>query len=157
MSPVTITDVSLKNCVLSPQIKAMRDAYFRAVPEICTERATLVTNHSLAAGLLKQDRISPLEKAMLYRKVLEERKVVVWHSKAWQRVSGQMQDFPVNDRSPFAGSTTSKFKGVPLYPEFFGMTLWPELRTLRGRAKNPYQITDDEVRTLNRDVFPHWM
>ncbi|MHC5056079.1 MAG: pyruvate formate lyase family protein [Planctomycetota bacterium] len=157
MSPVTITDLSLKNSVLSPQLKAMRKAYFRAVPEVCPERAALVTSHSLAAGLLKKDRISPLEKARLYRKVLEEKKAVVWHSKAWERVSGRMEDFPVDDRSPFAGSTTSKFKGVPIYPEFFGLTLWPELRTLRDRAKNPYQITDDEVRTLNRDVFPRWM
>jgi formate C-acetyltransferase len=63
----------------------------------------------------------------------------------------------VNDSSPFAGSTTSKFKGVPLYPEFFAQMLWPELSTVSSRPANPFQIDQPDIDRLNRDIFPYWM
>jgi formate C-acetyltransferase len=37
------------------------------------------------------------------------------------------------------------------------LALWPELQTLKTRAHNPYHITDEEVRVLNEEVFPHWL
>jgi hypothetical protein len=117
----------------------------------------LVTRYSLEAGLFQQDRITSLDKARLYRKVLENRAPVVWHAKAYQRTPHGMREFAVQDTSPFAGSTTSHFKGVPLYPEFLALGLWPELRTISRRASNPNQLSEEDIRILNAEVFPRWM
>jgi formate C-acetyltransferase len=150
----TLSDLSLKDHGLTPRVAALREAYFRAMPEICTERARLVTRRSIEQGLFAQSRIGGLEKAKLYRFVLEHREPVVRHTSA---VAAGGAPFALRDRSLFAGSTTSRFKGVPLYPEFMALTLWPELETLGTRAKNPYHITDKQVRELNEEIFPYWI
>ena len=124
MPTITLPDLSLKDYQLTPRVKALREAYFRAVPEICTERARRLTQGSLERGLLGKPRITCLEKAKLYRWMLEERRAVVRHTSA---VDARMAAFAVTDRSLFAGSTTTKWKGVPLYPELMALALWPEL------------------------------
>ena len=146
---------------LAERVAKLREDYFRAVPEICVERPKLITQFSLQHDLLTQERISILEKAKAYRHVLESRKAIVRHSTACEKDArdGKLKMFELGDRhlSLFAGSTTSKFKGVPLYPEFLALTLWPELWTVSSRAGNPYYLAEDEVRMLNHEVFPHWM
>lgn len=153
----TIEDVSLGGVDLPPNLQAQRAAYFRSLPEVCVERARLVTKYSSEMGLFGRDRISMLEKGKLYRKVLENREPIVWHRRAFERSDNGPREFAVDDVSPFAGSTTSKFKGVPLYPEFMGLALWPELGSLPKRGSNPYAISEDEARTLNLEVFPAWL
>ncbi len=157
MSTITLGDLSLRDVKLSPQLAALREAYFRAVPEICTERPLLITRFSQEGGLFGRNRISSLDKARLYRRVLENRAPVIEHTMAHQRTPNGMEEFVFDGSSPFAGSTTSKFKGVPLYPEFMALSLWPELWTLTRRASNPYYISDEDVQILNRDVFPYWL
>jgi len=157
MSAITLGDLSLKNIKLSPPLAALREAYFRAAPEVCPERPALVTKYSLEAGLFQRDRITSLDKARLYRKVLENRQPVVWHTRARQRTRDGMEEFSFQDTSPFAGSTTARFKGVPIYPEFLGLGLWPELWTISKRKANPYYLAEADAKTLNFDVFPHWM
>jgi formate C-acetyltransferase len=90
----------------------------------------------------------------MYRYVLENRIPIVRHSKAYEE---GMRPFEFKEISLFAGSTTSKFKGVPLYPEFLALTLWPELWTISKRASNPYHISDSEVKDLNYKIFPYWI
>ena len=157
MSAVTLDDLSLRDIQLSPPLAALREAYFRAVPEVCTERPALITRFSLEAGLFQRDRITALDKARLYRRVLENRAPVLWHTRAHKRTADGLEEFTFVDSSPFAGSTTTRFKGVPIYPEFLALGLWPELWTISRRKANPYYISEDQVRTLNFDVFPHWL
>ena len=154
MPAITLPDPSLKEHALTTRVAVLKDAYFRAMPEICKERALLVTRGSLAQDLFGKERITSLDKARLYRRVLEQRKPIVRHRVA---TAAGMVPFALDDRSLFAGSTTGKFKGVPLYPEFMALTLWPELRTLKTRKANPYHITDEDIRILNEEVFPHWL
>ena len=154
MPTITLSDRSLRGHSLTPRVAACKDAYFRAVPEICTERALLVTQGSLAQGLFGKPRITCLDKARLYRYVLEHRQPIVRHRSA---VAAGMVAFSPHDRSLFAGSTTARWKGVPLYPEFMALALWPELQTIKSRKANPYHITDEEIRVLNEEVFPHWL
>ena len=150
-------DPSLKDVGLSEKVRNLREAYFKAVPEICIERPVLVTRYSRELGLFGKDRASILDKARLYRKVLENRKPVVRHVRAHRKTGSGMRAFDPEDTSPFAGSTTGRFKGVCLYPEFLALTLWPELWTISKRKSNPYHIDPSDVETLNFDVFPHWM
>jgi formate C-acetyltransferase len=154
MQQVTLEDLSLAGVELSLRATQLRKHYFRAMPEVCTERARLVTSYSLKNGLLKKPRISVLDKARTYRHVLEKRKAIVRHTIGYEK---GMRPFKFKEATLFAGSTTSKFKGVPLYPEFLALTLWPELWTISGRASNPYQISEKEIRELNHDIFPRWL
>ena len=155
-----IPDLSKYDFPEGSPLMLLREAYFKAIPEVCIERPALVTKFHVESDLLNQERISTLDKARVYRKVLENRKSVVWHNQAYQRGTDPYPDprpFFFDDWSPFAGSTTSKFKGVLLYPELIGLMLWPELHGLPKREHNPYQITPPEIEKLNLEIFPQWL
>jgi pyruvate formate-lyase/glycerol dehydratase family glycyl radical enzyme len=158
MPEIKLPDISLKDC---ERVSHLRDIYFRAMPEMCIERPRLITRFALDNGLFNQERISILDKAKTYRYVLENRIPIVRHSRACEEnASGKkLTTFELENRhlSLFAGSTTSKFKGVPLYPEFLALAFWPELGTISERARNPYGITKEEINELNYDIFPHWL
>jgi formate C-acetyltransferase len=154
MAQVTLKDISLKAYGLTPRVSRLKEIYFRAMPEICIERPRLITRFSRENGFFEKERISILDKARLYRSVLENRAPIVRHSRAYEK---GMKPFDFSEAPLFAGSTTSKFKGVPLYPEFLALTLWPELWSISKRASNPFHITDSEVKELNFEIFPHWI
>ena len=154
MPPITLGDLSLRDYGLTDRVSHLKKTYFRAMPEICIERPRWVTRFSLENGLFGKARISILDKARLYRHVLERRAPIVRHSRAYEK---GMEPFDFTEAPLFAGSTTSKFKGVPLYPEFLALTLWPELWTISKRKSNPFHITDSEVKELNYEIFPHWI
>ena len=162
MPKITLPDISLKDIHLTERVSELRKNYFRATPEVCTERPRLITRFSIDNGLFDKEQISILDKANTYRHVLEHREPIIRHSAACEKVTPDKRklkrfELPSKQVSLFAGSTTSKFKGVPLYPEFLAMTLWPELRTISERASNPYYITEEEIKELNYEIFPHWM
>ncbi len=166
MPEILVSDPSLKDVHISQfgGLAKLTDAYFKAVPQVCIERPLLVTQFHRESGLFKKNRISILDKARAYRYVLERRTPVVKHRVAYMKTGTggngeepRLEEFKVSDCSPFAGSTTSKFKGVPLHPELIGLMLWPELGTMRERESNPFQISDHEIEMLNLHVFPHWM
>ena len=154
MPEISLGDLSLSDYGLSDRVTRLRNIYFKAIPEICVERPRLITRFSIDHGFFKSNRISILDKAGMYRYVLEQRFPVVRHSRGVDR---DMQPFTFQDNQLFAGSTTSRLKGVPLYPEFLALTLWPELWTMSRRKSNPFHITEADVKTLNFEVFPHWL
>jgi hypothetical protein len=109
--------------------------------------------------LLGKTSVSILEKAKLYRYVLENRTPVVAHGHGYgsAKPGKKMKRFAFEDTSPFAGSTTAKFKGVLIYPEFLGLSIWPELSDISTRLKNPYQLSKKDAEALNREIFPFWI
>ena len=153
-TPVSLKDLALSDQKLSPRVEELRKAYFSAMPEICCERPLLVTRFARKHGLFDKPTISVLDKARQYRYVLEHRQPVVAHDHG---VGRDKKPFPVTARSLFAGSTTSHFKGVPIFPEFLGLALWPELLNIQDRASNPYFLDDKDRQILNRKVFPYWL
>ncbi len=132
----------------------LRKAHLKAIPEVCVERPRLVTRYHTQNELFAKDKISILDKAKAYRFALERRTPIVKHGSF---IDKNQRRFSVADVSPFAGSTTSKFKGVPVYPELFGLLLWPELLVVRRRQNNPFAITDQDIAELNLEIFPSWM
>lgn len=151
---VTFEDLSLAQYERSERVERLRDAYFQACPEICIERPLLVTRLHQELGIFDKERYTVLDKARVYRRVLEERDAIVWHHEAKDK---QGKSFRFEGNSLLAGSTTSRYKGVILYPELLALALWPELDTMSRRAANPYQLTPEDARVLNRDVFPAWL
>lgn len=152
-------DPYLGQLKLSPRVAYLREIYFRAMPEVCIERPWLITKYCRNNNLFGKDRILVLEKAKTYRYVLENRAAIVRHGYGYEScgVGKGMRRFQFTDLSPFAGSTTGKFKGVPLYPEFLALSLWPELWSISTRRKNPYQLSEEDARKLNQEIFPYWM
>jgi formate C-acetyltransferase len=144
----------LEGVRITDRVKSLRDAYFDAVPEVCPERPFLLTKFHTGQHLLRADRITGLDKARAYRHVLRERTARIWDFSYRDRDGVKR---PVEGRSLLAGSTTSRFKGVILYPELMALALWPELRSLPHRPANPYHIDPETRRTLNEEVFPAWM
>lgn len=63
---------------------------------------------------------------------------------------------PVFSDELIAGSTTSKRVGVIIFPEFTGLTIWPELPTISKRKDYPVLISDEEADILASEVFPFW-
>ena len=155
----THPDIYLKEHELTDRVAHLRSLYFQAMPEICIERPGLITKYSRNNNLFGKKRISILEKAKLYRYVLENRQSVIYHDHGYEhRGEGrEMKRFEFEDTTVFAGSTTSKFKGVILYPEFLALSIWPELSTISTRMKNPYHLSEAEAEKLNEDIFPYWM
>ncbi|MCD6499797.1 MAG: hypothetical protein J7M25_16005 [Deltaproteobacteria bacterium] len=151
---VQLKDVTLREALLTDRIEGLRRIYFDTIPEICVERPRLITQFHLEHGLLGQEGISSLDKARAYRFVLEHREPIVYHTNARRRDGSVI---PVEHRSLLAGSTTSKYKGVPMYPELLALTLWPELDTVSHRGANPYYLSERDAQILNEEVFPHWM
>ncbi len=154
---VAIRDLSLEKYDLTKRVSYLKDIYFRAMPEICIERPRIITKFHENSGLFKKKSITILDKARAYRDVLERRTPIVRHSCSYEKGVKKMKRFKFKEAPLFAGSTTSKFKGVPLYPEFLALALWPELWTISKRASNPFHITDNEVKKLNYEIFPHWI
>ncbi len=166
MAAITLGDPSLSHIRLSDfgPLDDLRNAYFRACPEICIERPLLITEFHEKHGLFKQNRISVLDKAKAYRYVLERRVPMVRHGSGYEKAStvpfsgkSVLKRFSFEDSSPFAGSTTSKFKGVPLYPELIALIMWPELSSVGTRQANPFHLSKAEAEELNVRVFPRWM
>jgi formate C-acetyltransferase len=139
MTQITLQDITLKDFTLEslPRLNELRRLSFARKPEICIERARYITEY-----LRLHDDPADAPELRQAGKVnyFLQRKKAVFH-----------------DRNLLAGSTTSKALGAPLFPEFFALTLWPELDTVSSRAKNPQKLTAEEARELNLEIFPFWM
>lgn len=139
MVQVTLPDIALKeyNLEALPRLKELRGLSFIRSPEICIERARYVTEY-----LEKYDQAADSPEIRQAKKV----QYFLSHKAAC---------FP--DRNLLAGSTTSKPLGAPLFPEYFALTLWPELMTVSGREKNPQKLSPQDADELNLKIFPFWL
>lgn len=136
---VNLDDIRLQQYTLDsfPRLAKLQHRVFSQKPEICIERARYVTKY-----LKYHDNprdIPELRQAKKVRHFLK-RKRAVYH-----------------DDNLLAGSTTSKALGAPLFPEFFALTLWPELETVSTREKNPQILSETDALELDRAIFPFWM
>ena len=139
MGTINLSDISLRNFTIEslPRLKRLRERHFRTVPAICTE---LPRNITYFMQHFDNPADSPeLRAGKLYHYVLDKKKAVI------------------PDENLLAGTTTTKEKGVLLYPDFLALSIWPELETISRRAKNPFRITRNEIRELNENIFPYWL
>ena len=139
MPRVTLVDNSLQHITLSdlPRLKELRDRHFSGRPKICVELPRLITEYMKTVD--DPDDLPELRVAKRLQYVLEKKRAII------------------EDDNLLAGTTTTKPKGVILYPDFLAQTLWPELETVHRRKKNPYDITLEEIEELNFKIFPYWM
>jgi pyruvate formate-lyase/glycerol dehydratase family glycyl radical enzyme len=124
-----------------PRLDRLRKAHFAAKSEICLELARNTTEffRAEAAGQNGLQGSPELTAGKLYEFVMSQKEPLIM------------------DESLLAGATTTKQKGVVLYPHFLSLTIWPELETISERPKNPFVITEKDWQDLNRKIFPFWM
>ncbi len=125
-----------------PAVKRLLWAHRHVQPSICSERARLLTEHVVAARAAEDAADPPapaLRRARAIRAILAGKQPIL------------------NDDDLLAGTTTAKRVGVVIYPETFGATIWPELRTVSSRKLNPYRLDPEDAEILGRQVFPLWL
>lgn len=126
-----------------PRLKYLKNRRFSLKPRICVERAVLLTEYHKANGFEADASGVPLDpglrQAGAVSYILSRKRPII------------------HDRHLLAGSTTTWEAGVPIYPEFIGTLLWPELTTICDRKLNPNDISLEDARILNHEVFPFWM
>jgi pyruvate formate-lyase/glycerol dehydratase family glycyl radical enzyme len=137
-SKITLNDITLSEYTLEglPLIKKLRDRLLKKKPEVCIERAVHYTEYLKNAPV---DASAELRYANAAKYFLS-RKVPLFF-----------------DDNLLAGTTGSKPFSAPVYPEWTGLTIWPELDTISDREKNPLKLTREEAEDLNRNIFPYWM
>jgi len=126
-----------------PRLKYLKNRRFSLKPAICVERARLLTEYHKANGFEADNSGRPLDpglrQAGAVRYIMSHKRPVI------------------HDRHLLAGSTTSREVGVPIYPEFIGTLIWPELKTIGDRKLNPNDLSEADAAVLNHEVFPYWM
>ncbi|MCP4672422.1 MAG: hypothetical protein GY857_14085, partial [Desulfobacula sp.] len=120
-----------------PLLDTLLELHYNADAHVDIERARYMTDH-----LKKTESINspmPIRRAQAISSYLSNRKIVF------------------HDNNRLAGATTGKALGAPLYPEFFGLSIWPELGSISTREDNPQLLDKKDAKILNLEVFPYWM
>lgn len=154
MSQVTLRNLSLREYRIEDlkRLDNLRQIHFKLLPEICTERAFFITKYLKEMDDLEDPPVLRQAKALKYE--LENKTPVIWHKKGRD---DDLREISFCEDNLLAGSTTSKAKGVQLYPEFLSMSIWPELLTISKRKSNPFYISREDIDKLNFDIYPFWM
>ena len=138
---MTLNDPGLSEFTLEslPLLHELRQRCLSARTEVCIERARWITRSLMSSG--RQTAVSAMQTryAAALKVFLSEKEPVYY------------------DDNLLAGTTTSKAFGAPVYPEFTGLTIWPELDTISTRRKNPQLISETEKSELNMEIFPYWV
>ncbi|HEY9161385.1 MAG TPA: pyruvate formate lyase family protein [Desulfomonilia bacterium] len=125
-----------------PRLKYLKNRRFAMKPALCVERAQLLTRYHREYGFEHTSSgavfDANLRQAHAMRYCMENKRPII------------------HERHLIPGSTTSKEVGVPIYPEFIGTLIWPELKSISTRDLNPCDLTPEEADILNREVFPFW-
>jgi pyruvate formate-lyase/glycerol dehydratase family glycyl radical enzyme len=139
-----LSDPYLSEYALSdfPRLEGFLDQHFTIRPEICAERALLLTRWFRQYGFeTRGDGTAwepELRQAHAYKYMMENRKPII------------------RKNDLVAGTTTAKEIGVVIYPDAHGTVIWSELNNVSDRDLNPYEISDETKRLLHFEVFPYW-
>lgn len=125
-----------------PRLEDFLHVHFNKRPEICIERAEILTDWFKDHGFEKKEDGSPwrpvLRQAMAYKYLMENKKAII------------------NENDLIAGTSTTKDIGVILYPDAAAPMIWGELLTMQDRTLNPYNIDEEDIMTLNSYILPYW-
>lgn len=136
---VTLDDISMRDVTLStlPRLEKLRHVHFATRPDVCVELPRNMTRYMREKD---NPQDSPELRAAKRMKFVLENKTP-----------------NIQDDCLFAGKTTTKTKGVIIYPQFMGLSMWPELETMATRKKNRYDISRENIDLLNMEIYPYWM
>jgi pyruvate formate-lyase/glycerol dehydratase family glycyl radical enzyme len=120
-----------------PLLDTLLNLHYSATAAVDIERAQYITAH------LKEtegsDTPYAIRRAQAITRYLTNREIIF------------------HDNNMLGGATTAKALGAPLYPEFFGLSIWPELGNIGQRKDNPQILDKKDADILNFEVFPYWL
>jgi len=118
---------------MNKRIERLRNLSLNTEPEIFCERAVLITE-----SYLQTENISPsMRRAFALKHLLENITIVI------------------NRDELIVGEKTQKFRGSPLYPELYCMSI-EELGSIEKRDKAPFKVSEDIKNVLKKEVIPYW-
>jgi formate C-acetyltransferase len=141
-----LVDRQLRSFTLDdfPRLARFKAEHHAAVPEICGELGSLLTDFHLENGFEIQPDGRPwdpnLRQASAFRYVMQHRAALI---RDGDLLAGTMTP------NPICGSVT--------HPATVGWSIWGELRTIATRALDPFDINEETIETLHRHVFPYWI
>lgn len=126
-----------------PRLMRLLKHHREDIPEICIERPSILTDYFRENGFETQKDgkawVPEVRQGKALRYYFEHRKPLI------------------HEDCIIPGSTTTKRKGVVLYPDGVGLIFWGELLTVSERMLNPYTpLTEEEIYKLNNDIFPFY-
>ena len=127
-----------------PRLEEFLDYHHKGTPEVCVERASLLTDFFRENGFETKKDGSPwvpeVRQGKAFRYLMENRKPII------------------RKGNLIAGTTTTKTIGVPIYPDAIGLIFWGELLTIQDRMLNPYgPLSKEEIEKINNDIFPFYV
>lgn len=126
-----------------PRLERFWSAHLTEPPEICAERALLLTDWYRANGFERRRSGAPWDpverQGAALRHVLARKEPVI---RAGDLLPG------TTTRSPTTGSQ--------VFPDAQGTMIWSELDTIRSRAQLPFALSAETAHTLHHDVFGWW-
>jgi formate C-acetyltransferase len=117
----------------TPRVSAIKERFIKITPEICVERAQLITESYRET----EDQPIHLRRAKALDKILEEMTVFI------------------QDDELVVGNQCTKPRSAPVYPEFSCKWLEGELDRLEKRTGDVFLISEQKKQIL-RDLFPYW-
>lgn len=127
-------EVKREEFVRNDRIAKLRELVFPKKPEICVERARLVTE--------------------AYRE-FDGEPIDIKRAKMLDKVLGEMTIY-ILEGALIVGNTASSPRGGRVYPEYGVNWLDQELDTIENRAQDPYSISDENKKVLREEIFPYW-
>ncbi len=125
-----------------PRLQRFVDIHLETKPELCHERAGLLTDWFMENGFETDSAGAPwvpeTRQARAFKYLMENRRPII-----------RRDDL-------VAGTTTTKEIGVVVYPDTHGTTIWGELISVPGRILNPYDISEETRRAFHHKIFPFW-
>ena len=118
----------------SERMERIRSTFMDTTPEICAERANLITQS------YKETEGQPMVK----RRAL-----------ALDKILSGMTIF-IEEDEIIVGNHCSKPRGSAAFPEFSCQWLEEELDRLAKRTADVFLISEETKETLRKDVFPYW-
>ena len=120
-----------KNITL--RVKKLREKCINTNPEICTERARLITESYKETESLPM----PLRRAKAFAKILDEISIHI--------LPGEL----------IVGNHASKFRAAPVFPEFDVKYIEEEINQFALRSGDSFQISEEAKSELKK-IFPYW-
>ncbi|MCJ7522630.1 MAG: formate C-acetyltransferase/glycerol dehydratase family glycyl radical enzyme, partial [Dehalococcoidia bacterium] len=119
-----------------PRLSRLLDEILKAKKEVCVQRARYLTEYMKGPDAWFEPPAIRRAKAVSH--ILNNLEINIYPDEL------------------LIGGISSKRVGAVVYPEFIGLLIWPELEELRGREVDPLEISDEEIRELDKEIFPFW-
>ncbi len=118
----------------SERVERIKARFLATTPEICAERAKLITESYMETESLPMS---------------------IRRAKALEKILTNMTIF-IDDDELIVGNQCSMPRSAPVYPEFSCKWLEGELDRLAKRSADVFLISEEVKKTLSKDVFPYW-